>query len=320
MRHPPRLVEAVEHHLRQLANVDDARHPLPQRRERLHEVEPFGEEDGEDFLFHLGLQRLEEDEDDERRHHRVEEEQAGGAGPTRQHAVDQGQHHADAGEEHDLSQQLVEIEQAVPLDGLGKEVQVDRHCHVRERRRRPSGKPDEELAERQSDAEGSADPEIEEARPLGARRGPAHPGIQEAHGRRELDEDRSRCRDPRRRHQGQRRDGNRHRGQRRRGGEAAETHDASGGFPLKFNDKGEHRDRDEPRGCEGHPQRPRLRQAEDTVEEVADLVREQREIEQREGGPQARPALAQEHGQSERQTDDGGKQRALGAGIHRDGG
>ena len=89
---------------------------------------------------------------------------------------------------------------------------------------------------------------------------------------------------------------------------------------MKFNDKAEHRDGDEPSGGERHPQRPRLCRAEDAVEEVADLVREQSEVQQRERGPQARPALPQEHGQSERQADDGGKQRALGAGIHRDGG
>ena len=145
MRHAPRLVERVEDHLSELADVDHACHPLPQRLHRLHELESLGEEEGEDALLHLRLQRLEEDEDDERGDERVEEEEARAlaAGPADEQPVDGGEDEADAGEDDDLAEQLVEIEEPVALDGLREEVQVDGHRHVGEGRRRPAGDADE---------------------------------------------------------------------------------------------------------------------------------------------------------------------------------
>ena len=69
---------------------------------------------------------------------RVEEEEPGRPGPAHEDAVNQRQHHPDARQHHNLPQQLVQIQQPVPLDGLGEEVQIDGHRHVRERRRRPA--------------------------------------------------------------------------------------------------------------------------------------------------------------------------------------
>ena len=322
MRHPPRLVEAVQHHLPELAHVDDSRHALAQRGEGLHELEPLGEEDRQHLLFDLRLERLEEDEDHERGDHGVEEEQPGrrAAGPPHQEAVDQRQHHSDAGEHHDLSQQLVQVQQAVSQDGLGEEVEIDGHRHVREGRRRPSREADEQLPKGESHAEGGPDPEIEQARALGPRGGASHPGVEQAHRRGELDEDGPRGRDARRRHERQGRDGHRHGRQRRGGGEPSEAHDAASRFPLKFNDESKNGHRDEPGCAQGQPQRPGRRRSEDSVEEVANLVCEQRHVEQRKCHPESRPPLAEQHCERQRQADDGGEKRALGPGIHPFGG
>src|SRR5437879_78342 len=52
------------------------------------------------------------------------------------------------------------------------------------------------------------------------------------------------------------------------------------------------------------------------MEEIADLVGEEREIQQCKRGPEPGPALPQEHGQSERQADDRGQKRALCSCVH----
>src|SRR5205823_1175714 len=138
--------------------------------------EPLGEEEGEDPLLHLRLQGLEEDEDDERGDERVEEEEARALAsrPADEETVDGGEDEPDAGEDDDLAEQLVEIEEPVTLDRLREEVEVDGHRHVGEGRRRPAGDADEQLAKRKPDAEGGAHPQIEEALPLGATRRPPH--------------------------------------------------------------------------------------------------------------------------------------------------
>ena len=187
---PARLVEAVQHHLAELADVDDSGHALPQRVQRGHELEALGEKYSQHLLFDLRLQRLEENQDHERGHHGVEEEQPRrAAGPAHQHAVDERQHHAYAGEDDDLSQQLVQIQQPVALDGLRQEVQINRQRDVGEGRRRPAGEADEQFAEAEAHAQRGADPQVEEPRALGARSGPAHARVQQRDRRGELDED-----------------------------------------------------------------------------------------------------------------------------------
>ena len=104
MGDPAGLVERVEHDLPELADVDDARDPLPQRLHRLHELEALREEEGEDALLHLRLERLEQNQDHEGGDERVEEEQTGAlsARPAHEEAVDGGEHEAHAGEHDDV--------------------------------------------------------------------------------------------------------------------------------------------------------------------------------------------------------------------------
>jgi hypothetical protein len=244
--------------------------------------------------------------------------------PGGEHGEHRGEHHRQHGLAGHLPQQLVEIHQAEPEQGLGEEEEVEGGDHRSEggeghaQQRQPVQGGEEQRGR-------SADGQVGEARPLGAGVAATHPADEQRH----REEQR-----PHRPH----RDGPSAPG---RGGEwgerhaepqqaGEEGHPAAGAPRLRLSaeeleEEAQRRRGNQRPGQQPNPDRDPHRPAgepsgeEDALEKARQVERPHGEGEHRVDGQHSRPIGAQHHRQAEGSGHDAGEQGRLGANVHRQG-